>query len=241
MKNVVKLFGIIVLVAVMAFAACDGDGGGGGGNPNPNPNPGGSGEESLGTSTLTISNQQVYQWTPGTTVFPKYNGSGNITGNWSNLSGVSGSITGGRLSLVASQPNQLQSLDNFFYYWEQYSNLQINPSDARGAYLEILSTDISGMSNLRKFRISSSGSVATMVDIFYLFVDRDTTITAPEGSYQEQGNINDLSSINLNLRQGWNALAFTITAAMSESNVLSTYSITLGNDVSALWTLIHQN
>jgi hypothetical protein len=246
MKNVLKAFGIITLVAVIGFSmvSCGDDGGGdeGGGNAVI-----GAKLELSGQVYTIATNETNY-----TVTFSEYKGNLTIKDN----NGGTATITNGKLNYTIETPNNLKTLDTDDFSFE-YDNVIISDPSAKWFSLYFYEPDYEydydydsdTSHSLSKTNIAvnigkTSGTV-TIEDVRYVYVDKNVTISG-KGKTQ---TITDTSTYKTNnfslaLKEGWNAIhtkrvsSATYPAGNPSSSTSSTNTVTISlNNPSFKWVL----
>jgi hypothetical protein len=246
MKNTIKFFGIIALVAVIGFsmAACGGGGGGGGG--------GGSGGSGALGKSLSLSGQvyteemnldgiisgkggSLYKYTPFT---------GSVYALTSTVGGT-GSITNGKLSFTvgALPDSELQvigsggdALDLGEYFTgDIYKDLKVTPADTKSMGL-----DFDELSKMKMdLQMKGTSYSMNMEMVIYVYVNQDCVITATGGTATMTGAgsvmggsmIMKAANMNLSLKEGWNVMNVKATS----STGVGTMSIKTGDLSSCRW------
>jgi len=216
MKNLVRLFGLIAIVAVITFAlvftGCKDD--------DEDEEDGGSGGAVSGISSLVLSGQ-VYGEDDS-----QFKGNLNISGvyNWYGdvVNIGTGRITNGVLNYtIGTPPNS--SLTSYRDYEDGYLFSPNETTSNRNVKLlafSSLKTDSDIFDELFKANIHSESGA------FYIYVDGDVTIRS-ERTAKENYTINAFS---LSLQKGWNIGNYSYPS----SGLLT---ITLGNPTGAKWIL----
>jgi hypothetical protein len=239
MKNTVKHLGTIILITVIAFsmAACptgSGSSGGGGGQ---------IGGEYLGSS-LTISNQQVYNHKKLGEAWTEYTGNKTVIsmGRFDQLG--TGTITNGKFSFKAGVPpnNELILLEDTRYIGSYRifditdpSNFFISssPSDTRAVVLRILrfSSDDGSLLKIDSNFNNLAGS--TTEEVIYIYVDRDCTITGPERI--ESAEV--FKKYNISLKKGWNVMNSKEVTDRRDHLHINTYELKAGDLSNCRWRI----
>jgi len=141
----------------------------------------------------------------------------------SNLTGVTGAITNGRLSFQAGRPSNLGPLDDIW----MFDGATINPSSARGIELEMLRSN-TGMNrgNASGNRMSNTWNI-----VMHVFVDREVTISRGAETNVWGDFSNTTNAFNITLREGWNAVH--VNEVSTETS--GTETISLGNPGNLRW------
>lgn len=252
MKNTIKTFGIIAIVAVIGFSliACD---------EKDDNNP------IAGRSEITFTNQQVFTYD-----IDEYEGTVNFSaiGNTVNLNFddnypyADASITAGRLNLTISTPdtNDLFEFDYIEEFLEDYDFTNIVVSDpavkaafvldfydySNDTYHELRrgNFSINVSMNNTTFDITGSGSSES---IMYLYVDREVRISATGWTDTYTGEYGTeaftVQDVNLFLGEGWHPIRLTSAITVSGNiineifNETVTFSISAGNKTTDRWLL----
>jgi len=223
MKNWRKCSGIIALVAVIGFslAACD----------NGNDNGGGGG--ALG-ATLNLSGQ-VYtvDWDADYYTLVPYTGNSAV---YSDLGG-SGSITNGQLSFGIGIPSEMEKLIEYFGWFSDLENFSLSPTAAQGNFLSLGTP--TGYLSRENSTFSSSEGVSE--EVMYIYVDRDTTISASRTVKTEEFEDEEYdaytmttNAFNITLKEGWNSLHSKWTYTRSGDETLT---ISLKNPNNLKWVI----
>jgi hypothetical protein len=208
---------------------------------------GGGGGSSVATLTLSgqvyteemnyeaiISGGNVYKYTP-------YTGNKTFTSNV----GGTGSIRNGQLSFSVGTPpaSSLEpakiDVNTDEGPHDIYSNAKVVPSNTQGVTLDFSNIEL-GKENWSMIYNTSSGSVNMNVEMVeYIYVDRDCTITATGGTVNEGGVKYTYSNLNLNLKQGWNAvnIKMVTTNTTTTSSATGTFNFTTGDLSSCKWVI----
>jgi len=233
-KRTISLFGIIVLVTVIGFLTVTcGDGGGDKGDPTF------LGEE------LTLSGQ-VYKVKRGGTPqkpsinYEKYTGSLAIDNTFITKYGGSGEIKNGQFYYTLGTPTGLVPLSSkiaiFFLVDEDYDNVTYSNSTAKGISLPMFLVSGSGSSDykgLAKFNVSVSGNSFTWEYVYFVYVDKDVTISGKGKTTDDEDGEFITKDFKIALKAGWNAIHWKTTGSSEKS----TETISLGNP-SLKWVLI---
>jgi len=222
MKNTLKVFGIIALVAVIGFAmtGCGGNGGGGG-------------PTFLG-DTLNLTGQVYLMDDDFPYRLTRYQGNREVTAHVRDGVGLItngvGAITNGQFSFTFGRlnPEYLQELDDLGWDYEDiWYGTTISPSNARGGELEfIVPSGYLLWRGNRNVRESGNTVTWTFDGVRFVYVDRDVTVSS--------GELNVFSitrrAFSLNLQHGWNAVRFTYTYTWGPTvDGSGTITISLGN------------
>ena len=201
MKNIFKMLGIIVFIAVIGFAmtACDNDGGGGGG---------GGSSASLGT-TLNLSGQvftRDFDYDDDVFSFLPFDGTLAVTAVYyeefdSYLLGGTGGITAGQLSFSIGTPNKTEPIGELLsYMMENANNLKI--SDTTVQAIDMNLDTPSG--NLFRSHFTATNDER----VSYFYVASDVTISADKSVITNpyDGDTETINAFTINLKTGWNAI-----------------------------------
>jgi len=219
-----KVIGIIALIAVIGFSftACeDDDGSDGGGSPY------------LG-QTPTLSGK-VY--VPNGNSYKEYSGSdltvSAVDESWSYggyeeiIIGQEGTITNGQLNFTLGIPENLKKLDHLLnFFMDDYQTVRVDiNSDAQGY---ILHSRTSNNRYLEKRISTVSGKNTTEETVYYLYVDKDCTISRKEikGEDKKDQEVWKFDAFNLELKAGWNTIYAKYQEQFTEGiYVTCTYSL----------------
>jgi hypothetical protein len=142
------------------------------------------------------------------------------------------------LQLPETVPNNFLFLFNNEF---EDSDITVNPANARGTALERLEAfnaagNEIGWLYYADFDWYSENHPNVRNSAFWLFVDRDVTITGEESSDEWEGNI-WIESWNLNLRRGWNIVyeRLTITTAGNTTTYTNTFTSQRPSGVNFSW------
>jgi hypothetical protein len=247
MKKIAKLFGIIALVAVIAFsmAACGDPDDENNGNGNGNGNGGGGvGDTSAPTpegkyyheDNLVLSGQ-VYLEDYYTGSYTPFNDDLEIR----NVHGGSGQVTGGMLSYSIGVPPYLIPLNDYFEgLFDDYEDLTVS-REANSYLVENLPISTLYYGSLKRVKVII-GEKYSSEQVFYLYVDNDVTIsgkgwtvTEKEGGMTITGT---LGNLNLQLKEGWNTVYSKVI--LEETNATTgkyTKNVLLSNPASLMWVI----
>jgi hypothetical protein len=240
MRKLLKVFGLIAIVAVIGFSitACS--------DPeeedkDKDKNP--SGQTSFG-DTLEFSNEQVYVVDYGdhdyTVNYKPYTGA-DVT--FASVYGAIPKIVNGKFSFSVGAPTSqdLEGIDEMFY--EDFTDLNISDSTAKFAtiYFETSNWDINmSRSNVEYKDIKTSGDEVisgsmTRESVDFVYVDKPVKITGKgytetdeEGTYTFKYN-----DLNLSLAKGWNTVCYKFVYSFSST----TETISVSNPSSVKWVL----
>jgi len=251
MKNLIKLMGIIAIVAVIVFAfvAC--------------PEPEEEGDPTSFGDKLEFTNEQVYvleQKREGDKItfeFKPYTGDGIA---FDSVFGATPKIVDGKFSFSVGVPPvgdlssdlDLGQLDYSYYEPSPYTNVKANDPTVKSVSISSFSSSRKTGSydriiySLRRenydygnITVSGSGEnmtatgSATTESVLFVYVDKDVTITG-KGSTSGGTIYND---INLSLSAGWNTVCTKMEMSISATSYSSTYTMSVSNPSSAKWVL----
>jgi len=212
MKNIFKVVGAIVFIAIIGLStvACNKGGASG-----------------LG-ETLTI-NEQVYTekidfGAKGITYsYAPYDGA-DITVK--SNTGATGTISDGKLKISVGTPDSgiLQTGNKSLSIEDvNSSGITIDPPDAKGIALSL--------PGLRKGYSEMDSSMSMTIEyVMYVYFDRAVTI---KGKVSTDNSGSAFSDINLSMKKGWNAMNFKMTASQSGGTV----SLNNGDIARCVWTI----
>ena len=252
MKNLIKLMGIIAIVAVIGFAfvAC--------------PEPEEEGDPTSFGDKLEFSGEQVYvgeQKIDGNKVIYEYKPYTGPDITFDSVCGAAPKIAGGKFSFSVGVPaaQYLEGINKMFSsdYEEEddtYTDLKI--SDTTVKYVTIsyfikgsasLQASL-GRQNIVDFNgtVSESGSIilrsATLESVSFVYVDKDVTITGKEKTktvtYETGATyIDKYNDINLSLEKGWNTVCQKTEVTILATGSSFTYTQSVSNPSSAKWLL----
>jgi hypothetical protein len=248
MKNLIKLLGIAVMVAVigLAFVAC----------PEPEP------EEEDGPTSygdkLEFSNEQVYvieQKIEGNKVTFEYKPYTGADITFNSVCGAAPKIAGGKFSFSVGVPaaQYLESISEWYSDDDSYTN--VNISDTTVKYVTISSfrkDSASSQANMSRQNIfdfngtvSESGSIipesGTTESVSFVYVDKDVTITGTGKGRTYTINTIKFNDINLSLSKGWNTLCSKAESSSSATTMSATITLSVSNPSSAKWVLFDNN
>jgi len=194
---------------------------------------GGGGSGHLG-DTLNFSGR-VYTMDGETFRFSPFTGSRTIT---SYPAGGTGAIANGQLTFEMGRPDteDLRRLDGT---WWLFEDATINPSSARGTYLNMRTPGGIFREN-NNFSISGNTMSGTWDAVEYVFVDQEVTISRGRQTWEEEGLSIIDNAFNITLREGWNAVhsRFVSRNLNWETDTGSiTETISLGNPGNLRWVL----
>jgi len=254
MKNTIKVFGIIALVAVIGFsmAACSGDDLDNGGG-----NGGGDGPSFLGT-TPTLSGQvyvQKFDENKGTVSFQAYTGSNQTVyaGNgWGDKTIGQGTIKGGQFSITLGTPTSLDNIKSIFYGGggsgdggrvslddSDAADLTVSPSTAKGVHLYLTV----GSGDLGRANITGVYPNGIIEHVEYFYVDKDCTISSTgktENPYEGYTDIYITKPFSLALQAGWNTVYLKAQTSVSGGVYTTTSTYSMGNPSNLKWVLYEE-
>jgi len=152
---------------------------------------------------------------------------------------VKGSINGGRMSFRVGVPDD-SLLEPFESGTTEEDEVEIypdaiaQPSDTRGIGLEFLDIDLTKENTKVNF---TTGTIEIEV-VFYLYIDKDCTITAKGGTTTEDGDKYIYQDLNLKLKKGWNTINMKMKTT-NLSSIITTTSVAVdtGDLPSCKWVL----
>ena len=192
MRNTIKLFGIIALVAVIGFSfvACGGDDDSGGGDSIP----GGTVTYPDGTVDKPTDFNYVYWYSDAFTPISTINESASVT------------ISGGKADIKLGIPKNTVLLSRLFH-----GDITITPSDAKGFPLTGYFTTVDKEYFLVCTK-GNSGAESNQVAIL-IYAEQDTTV---KGTYKDD----KVSwSYDLSLKKGWNYMVDSVGGKAATSSV----------------------
>jgi len=247
MKNLIKLLGIIALVAVIGFAfiAC----------PEPEPEEEG-GPTSFGDK-LEFSGEQVYvnkALQPYSIDLKPYDGA-DIT--FDSVFGVTSKITGGKFSFSVGVPAATDlSSDEWSYLEQSYTDFKISDPTVKSVSISSFNKGNSislGRGNVEYSNYTYSetegaeGSV-TYEGVSFVYVDKDVTITGKGKTETETYGgvatyITKTNDLNLSLAKGWNTVYRKSEMSVSQTQLTqsATRTMSVSNPSSLKWVLEYYN
>ena len=217
----------IALIAAMvfSFASCKQDGGDDG-DPSPFLGP-----------TLTVSGEQVYTFDQDNVKFIEFDGNLTIA----DIGGVSGAIANGKLTFTIETPTSLEDISDSEFFYDNYNgywgDTKCEPSDTKCFTLDLHITGSSEYNDVGKGNVSGTDNNGWEEDVFYIYVDRDVTITR-EGKTgihidddDETETFWETKDFNLSLKKGWNA----VCDRLSWKGTKDTETLSLGNPKNDKW------
>jgi len=209
MKNLLKVFGVIALIAVIGFsaAACS------------EPDEGGGGPVHFG-DTLELSGD-VYTVEYVDDYIPKYTkftGDLKLQAILSEASGEikAGEIKGGKLTYTIGIPTSLSltAITGLKSTWTQmgFTDIVISEESAKVYYFS--SIQVTGSNDYNNvYKGEESGSVngtnfsGTDESVMFIYVDKDVKVTAKgKTETEDDGSTEKLNDLNISLQKGWNAV-----------------------------------
>jgi len=136
--------------------------------------------------------------------------------------GGQGNIDGGQLHFTIGTPRYMVGVETLFEGYEyMYRDFKIYPPDAMGVMLLGLVTTSDGYDGwLDRSNLEVDGNVSTLDEVYYIYVDRDTTITGRGMTIVYQSDYGTWQTmtinININLRTGWNVMHVSQTTTITE-------------------------
>ncbi|MCL2044369.1 MAG: hypothetical protein FWG89_09535 [Treponema sp.] len=242
MKNIIKLFGVIALIAVIGFtmAACGGDG-----SPPPPPPPGSFG------ATLTLSGQ-VFLYNENTrqyTALPSEDDDyGEVTAIFyddendvsHDLGGTGLINNNGRLNFTIGTPDHLLDISEIRltnWFDDRWNNFTLS-SPAVDAIQLRLRLEIWGVTGIfsREYETATSHD-----EVIYTYVTSDVTMSA--NSKSESG-VEDgvawtetVNGFTINLKAGWNAILHKYVWTESASGYVGISTISIANPSNLRWVI----
>lgn len=233
MKKMVKFLGFIAFAAVIGLfiVSCDnGTTGGGGSNQNNTTDVPPGGPTQPGRNMELRGQVWTHDWDTGT--YTKFTGNSAINGvilnhDFDDIPVGTGSIINGQLSFTVGTPSLLMPASQFFDSWSPLS-VSANPSGAQFNQLAV--------------RPLLKGTGCGEEYITFLYVNQNTTISSPGGSFPcgcgcSGDTTYTYNPFTINLQAGWNVLRihFADVSTPSAEEWIATTS--LGNPVNARWIL----
>jgi len=245
MKKILNLLGVITfsLVITLTMTVCADDNNGNDSNSNNENESPYLGEEPTLSGKVYLVNDDYDNMKISYDEFK-----GDLTISEDNLT-EKGAIRNGWFSFTLVTPTYLDNIDDIIIYGkyfnnynnENYENMTISPSTAKGYGIYGFSSRNGYSGNLRKENTQISGTRAnfnyTHEIVEFIYVNKDVTISGKGKTRNEDGIFYTRKSttkdINLELKAGWNAI-YSITqtsGSMSETEELytSTTTCSLGN------------
>jgi len=145
----------------------------------------------------------------------------------------SGNIVNGILNFTVEEPDDLQLYDSVTLLWAAFnewyglSAIDIDDKDTMGSKLMIVTSDGAIPSEgIVRERLSGTNTSISAEYVWYLYVDRDCTITASKALYDDSAYIHTFNAFNISLKKGWNTICKSETY---NTGGTPTYSIQLKN------------
>jgi hypothetical protein len=230
MKNAFKFLGInagliiLILTIGLSFTACDSSGSGGGST---------TFGETLSLSgqmyvnEIAIDGHKYIRFTGDRLVFAK------------NSVGGEGAITKGQLGFSIDIPGSLYSIAEEF---DELDNVTINPPSTQCALLELITDEFEDLA--REYittSIKGDMIVVNMEEVSYVYVDQDVNVKADRTVKEAEGFgitlITTYNALNINLKEGWNALLLKGVMEISEEGMIGTFTTSVANPGSLRWVL----
>ena len=204
----------VLALALTVFACSSG---------NDNDDNGGGTEDNL-----SFSDKQVYN--PDLTL---YTGTGKpFTSN----GGGTGAITDGKMTFNIGVPNNLKPMGTFLGEMDTrvgysiFTRATFNPGNTQASNLEF-------SIKLSK-KIDMTVTHGSMEEIYYIYVDRDCTVTAKEIPPITYAGISvPVPNFTLNLKQGWNPVDMALIGMAVQVNTTPALLIGTGDSASCKWVL----
>ncbi|MDR0448796.1 MAG: hypothetical protein LBH07_09030 [Treponema sp.] len=233
MKNICKIFGIIMFIMVIGFTmtGCKNSTGGGGDGITYGP-------IELGEDPTLSSGQQVY-----TVSFPNNNSVLYTPYAGANLtvkaySSDVGTITDGKLSLNLGIPSDgalavlnSTNLNNAMH--NNYNNCAASPDTVKFVRIYSFGTDAIQSSGLRRENTSVTNASFTVQEMFYFYVAEDVTISGVANTKVIDSINTTFNAFSLALKKGWN----TVCETEIGGGTTATRSLSLSNPSSLKWVL----
>jgi hypothetical protein len=232
MKKILFFLGVAAFMLVIAFAitACNDDEDDEGSTPY-------LGEEP------TLSGQvyeQIFDVENMTVSYKEFKGDSTVS-NYKLTE--KGAIRKGWFSMTLVKPNSLDNFNYFTNFYEDYDNLTVSPSTAKGYMLDYFGLSIGSLSKGGIIQISGTRANYTLTQesVDYLYVDKDVTISGKGKIRTNSGNEDGISysgksttkDIKLELKAGWNAIYTKAQGSVSMTDTeyigTSTTTLSLGN------------
>ena len=147
-------------------------------------------------------------------------------GDYERYSIGTGEIKNGKLKFSLKTPEKPQKMNEAYYHWDvyekwgaEYVNFTYSDPNAKTDYLQLQGKELGKPSIIRYMNYSATYPKNTCIDAFYVYVDRDVTITAIGVNYPNTTHEN----INLPLSKGWNKVyrKYVFTDGTPSSTVIS--------------------
>jgi hypothetical protein len=159
--------------------------------------------------------------------------------------GGTGKIENGKLSYSIKKPKLSPVAGSLTMLQGMYADLKFSPEDAQAALLNLTVTG-GGYSLLSRETISVTIPSLVYETVYYVYVDKDTVVTAEAGSFISTDFIIPISittqKINIKLKKGWNALHGKTEAGLKltlslEPEFAGDLKISVDNPSDFKWTL----
>jgi len=229
-KNIL-VCGFIAVILMFALIACDDGNDPNNGNGDPN---GGGGKTSFGDKLELSGQVYTVDWDDDDMpVFNKFDDDLVLKSDaaWE----VSGEIKGGILTYTVGTPPASSLMEITSWYRYPYTDITISDESVKFAELPYIKVTDDTYSAVFKADLSRnvSGSTISLTEerVWFMYVDKDVTITAKGSTETEGGNTQKYNDINLSLKKGWNAIyqkqSYSENTDTEEDS--STTSISIGN------------
>jgi len=223
MKNLLKVFGVIALIAVIGFsvAACS------------EPDEGGGGPVFLG-DTLELSGD-VYTVKYDDDYNPTYT---KFTGDLAlkSVAGGSGEIKGGQLSYKIETPTGLTAITGLKSQWTSQGYTDITISDETVKIFQFDGIEPSSSTTYRSLykenetaNVSGANYSYTEESVTFVYVDKDVKVTAKGFTETDEGYTEKANDIDLSLKEGWNAILVKVSESGNEDNDTGTYTLSISS------------
>jgi hypothetical protein len=232
MKKILNLLGVTAFMLVIAFtmAVCADDN---------NNNIGNNGSESpyLGEEP-TLSGQvyeQIFDEENMTVSYKEFKDDSTVSDYKLTEKGA---IRKGWFSMTLVKPNSLDNFNYFTNFYEDYDNLTVSPSTAKG-YKPDFGLSIGKFHHGEVTQISGTRAnyTFTQESVDYLYVDKDVTISGKGKTRTDSGTDDGIpytdkwttKDIKLEIKAGWNAIYTKAQGSVSMTETEGTTTLSLGN------------
>lgn len=153
-----------------------------------------------------------------------------------------GEIKKGKLTFTLGTPKNPQKMNEAYYHWDlyekwgaEYVNFTYSDPDAKTDYLQLGGKELGKPGFIYKMNYYEAYPEAAHIDVFFVYVDRDVTVSATginyyypiyDGKYYSQTTNND---INLPLRKGWNEVYRKYVFSTEGGNEIGILSFGMGS------------
>jgi len=230
-SRLIKFAEVATLGLALSFTfSCSG--GGGGDDDGNGPGGGSFGDNLTLSGQVYIQDTEIdYNTMSYKIIYTPYTGPNKT---FTSNAGGTGTITDGTMSFSTGVPSddilepfKLDDMSDEI----GYSDMQVQPSDTRGVDLEFSGIELEktniNIIDIETYSMTSEG-------VFYLYVDKNCTITATGGIQTIEGRKVTIPNLNLNLKKGWNAVNMKTDFT---STTTGTVAISTGDLPSAKWVL----